>query len=162
MERTTSIVLKLSSELSRYVICDRFDRDGALMNTIVGTPSAELKPNLRDKIAGSLLNIGVLLFNVPGILFAMTRVLFPRNDNVCNGELFLILDDEICNCDNRKYSHFQRLTTSPTALAGLGMNSGLLVGASFLWLNKRLELNHTSPIMGWVKTSHFPRNKKYY
>jgi hypothetical protein len=81
-----------------------------------------------------------------------------------NGGLFLILDDETCDCDNRKYSHFQRLTrvtTSPKALAGLGMSSGLLMGASFLWLNKRMQLNHTSPIMGWVKTSHFPRNKDY-
>jgi hypothetical protein len=69
MERTTSIVLKLSSELSRYAICVRFDRDGALMNTIVGqykddsttlatiSPSAELKPNLPDKTAGSLDNL---------------------------------------------------------------------------------------------------------
>jgi hypothetical protein len=69
MERTTSIVLKLSSELSSYAICVRFDRDGALMNTIVGqykddsttlatiSPSAELKPNLPDKTAGSLDNL---------------------------------------------------------------------------------------------------------
>jgi hypothetical protein len=74
-----------------------------------------------------------------------------------HGELFLILDDETRDCDNRKYSHFQRLTrvmTLPKALAGLGMSSGLLMGASFLWLNKRMELSHTSPIMGWVRTSH--------
>jgi hypothetical protein len=74
-----------------------------------------------------------------------------------HGELFLILGDETCDCDNRKYSHFQPLTrimTSPKALAGLGMGSGLLMGASFLWLNKRMELNHTSPIIGWVRTSH--------
>ena len=153
MERTTSIVLKLSSELSRYAICIHFDCDGALMNTIVGqykddsttiTPSAELKPNLQDKITCSLQrNIGKLLIIFCVTLSAMTRV---------------ILDDETCDSDNRKYSHFQRLTritTSPKALAGLGMSSGLLMGVSFLWLNIRMELNHTSPIMGWVKTSHF-------
>jgi hypothetical protein len=79
-----------------------------------------------------------------------------------HGELFLILEDETCDCDKRKYSHFQRLTrvmTSPKALAGSGMVSGLLMGASFLWLNKRMELNHTSPIMGWVRTSHLLRNQ---
>jgi len=80
-----------------------------------------------------------------------------------HGELFLILDDETCDCDNRKYSHFQHLTrvmTSPKALAGLGMGSGLLMGESFLWLNKRMELSHTSPIMAWVRTSHPPSKQK--
>jgi hypothetical protein len=71
MERTTSIVPKLFSELSRCAIWVRFDRDGALINTIVGPykddsttlatiiPSAELKPSLRDKTAGSIDNLEI-------------------------------------------------------------------------------------------------------
>jgi hypothetical protein len=74
-----------------------------------------------------------------------------------HGELFLILDSKTCDCDSTRNAHFQRLTrvvASPKVLAGLGVGSGLLMGASFLWLNKKMELNHTSPIMGWVRTSH--------
>ena len=76
------------------------------------------------------------------------------------GELFLILDDETCDCSTTGSARFQSLTrvmASPKALAGLGMGSSLLMGASFLWLNKRMELNHPSPTMGWVKTSHLLR-----
>jgi GTPase SAR1 family protein len=69
MERTTSIVVTLFSELSRYAIYVQFDRDGALMTTTVGqhesgfkppatiSLSAEVNSNLQDKIAGSPENL---------------------------------------------------------------------------------------------------------
>jgi hypothetical protein len=39
---------------------------------------------------------------------------------------------------------------SPTALAGLGMGSGFLMSASFMWLTKRMGVYHPSEFMNWV------------
>jgi hypothetical protein len=42
---------------------------------------------------------------------------------------------------------------SPKALAGLGMGSGFLMSATFIWLNTRMGLSNASPAMNWVRPS---------
>jgi hypothetical protein len=42
----------------------------------------------------------------------------------------------------------------PKVLAGMGMGSGFLLSASFLWLDKSMGLSTPSPAMNWVRTSY--------
>jgi hypothetical protein len=68
-----------------------------------------------------------------------------------------------CDCNIRESLPFQqvaKLADAPEALAGLSIGSGLLMGVTFLCLNKSMGLSDPSPAMNWARASLPTRNKK--